>query len=392
MGRGTTSSSRVLRALCATVFVDLLGFTLVLPSLPFYVARLGGGGVWLGVLLTGYSLAQSLAAPLLGRLADRHGRRLLLLLSLAGSTVSLLVMGLAGSLLLLLGARLVAGVCGGSIGVSQAFAADVTAPAECTKVMGWIGAATGLAFTIGPALGALAAPLGFGTVASVAAGLAAVNFVFAWVTLPGAGPGRTRPSGNGASRRLVAPWPLLVVGFTGMVAFVSMETTVALLAGHRFGAGPGFVGLMLCLAGLALVVVQGVGIGAAARRWGETRVAASGAMLMTLGLLVLPVVPVPVFVAAVVLLSVGYGLTTAIVAGMLATSGPAEQRGARMGQGQSAAAVARAVGPLSAGALFDLTAWLPYVIGAGLGAAAAIVLSLQSTTVHNRVSADDARS
>jgi MFS family permease len=152
-------------ALYATVFVDLLGFTLILPSLPFRVTALGGDALWLGVVLTSYSLCQAVAAPVLGRLADRHGRRRLLLVSLAGSAASLALMGLAGGLWLLLVARALAGLCGGSIGVAQAFAADLAGLAGRTKAMGQVGAAIGLAFTIGPALGALAAPLGFAATA-----------------------------------------------------------------------------------------------------------------------------------------------------------------------------------------------------------------------------------
>ncbi|WP_020666355.1 MFS transporter [Amycolatopsis nigrescens] len=376
----------MLLALCATVFIDLFGFTLVLPSLPFYVADLGGGGVWVGVLLTSYSLAQAAAAPVLGRLADRYGRRPLLLVSLAGSTASLLVMGLAGDLWLLLAARVIAGACGGSIGVAQAFAADVSEPEHRTRSMGLIGASIGLAFTVGPALGALAAPLGFDVVAFIAAGLAAANLMFALVALPGPAPVSPAPRPAGARRR-VAPWTLLLAGFAGMAAFVGMETTVAFLAAQRFGAGPVFVGWLLCLAGLALLLVQGVLVARVAARWGEERVAMAGALVMAVGLVVLPVVPMPVFVAAVVLLSAGDGLVTATVASMLAGAGPPGERGARMGQGQSAAATGRVVGPLGSGALFDVASWLPYAFGATLSAVAAVVVTAGRHTVRK----DDAR-
>lgn len=373
MRSGNIPRKTVLLALCATVFIDLFSFTLVLPSLPFSVVALGGGGVWLGAVLTGYSLAQAGAAPVLGRWADRYGRRRLLLLSLAGTTASLVLMGLAGALWVLLVARLVAGICGGSIGVAQAFAVDLVGPENRTKVMGQIGASIGLAFTLGPALGALAAPLGFGVTAFVAAGLAAMNLVLAWRTLPDERPAY-RPSSAPGARRLLAPWPLLAAGFGSMAAFVGMETTLAFLAADRFGAGPGFVGLLLCLAGLALVLVQALLVARAARRWGEVRVAVLGALMTAAGLVVLPVAPLPGFVAAVVVLSAGNGLVTATVAGMLAAAGPAGERGARMGQGQSAASTARAAGPLGAGALFEVSAWLPYLLGAMLSAAVAGVL------------------
>ncbi|MCT2587170.1 MFS transporter [Actinophytocola gossypii] len=359
---GPIRQTRAPAALYGTVFVDLLGFTLVLPSLPFQVTDLGGNAIWLGVVLTSYSLCQAVAAPVLGRLADRHGRRRLLLLSLAGSTVSLALMGLAGSLWLLLAARAAAGICGGSIGVANAFAAQLAGADGRTRVMGRVGAAVGLAFTIGPALGALAAPLGFAVIALVGAGLALLNLVVAAALLP---PGRTethRPAAAG--RRRVAPWRLLAAGFGAMAAFVGMETTVAYLAAARFDAGPALVGVLLALAGLTLVVVQGFLVAPAARRWGETRVATTGAALMAAGLLAMPLLAEVPFVVAVLVVSAGNGMLTTTVASLLAGAGPPRDIGARMGQGQSAAAAARAAGPLTAGALFDAAMIVPYLLGA----------------------------
>jgi DHA1 family tetracycline resistance protein-like MFS transporter len=375
--------SRILRprtALYATVFVDLLGFTLVLPSLPFRVTELGGDALWLGVVLTAYSLCQAVAAPVLGRLADRHGRRRLLLLSLAGSAASLALMGLAGTLWLLLVARAVAGLCGGSIGVAQAFAADLAGPGGRAAAMGRVGAAIGLAFTIGPALGALSAPLGFAATAFIGAGLAAANGIVAAFVLPG---GRPEARGQAPGRR-VAPWPLLAAGFAAMAAFVGMETTVAFLATARFGAGPGLVGVLLASAGLVLVIVQGFLVAPAARRWGEARLAVVGAVLMAGGLLVLPVLAGAPFVAAVLVASAGNGLVTATTASLLAAAGPPEQTGARMGQGQSAASAARASGPLAAGALFDVAMAAPYLLGGALSLGVAFLVSRRDTRVAAR--------
>ena len=359
-------------ALYATVFVDLLGFTLILPSLPFRVTGLGGDALWLGVILTSYSLLQAVAAPVLGRLADRHGRRRLLLLSLAGTAASLALMGVAGSLWLLLGARALAGLCGGSIGVAQAFAADLAGPAGRTKAMGMVGAAIGLAFTIGPALGALTTPLGFAATAFVGAGLAVVNLGVAAAALPAARPDRPRPRRPG---RRVAPWPLLLAGSASMAAFVGMETTAAYLAAARFAAGPAFVGLLLAGAGLVLTVVQGFLVTPAARRWGEPRVATAGAVLMAAGLVSMPFLPEIPFVAAVLVVAAGNGVLTVAVASLLAAAGPAEDLGARMGQGQSAASAARAAAPLAAGALFDLAVAGPYLLGTALSLGVAFLLA-----------------
>ncbi len=374
---GPISGTRAQLALYATVFVDLLGFTLVLPSLPFRVTDLGGDALWLGIVLTSYSLCQALAAPLLGRLADRHGRRRLLLLGLAGSAASLALMGLAESLWLLLVARALAGLCGGSIAVAQAFAADLAGPAGRTRAMGLVGAAIGLAFTIGPALGALATPLGFAATALIGAGLAAANLVLAAVALP---PGRAaRPRPRGRSGRRVAPWPLLAAGFATMTAFVGMETTVAYLAASRFDAGPAFVGVLLAVAGLVLTVVQGVLVAPAARRWGEVRVTVVGAVLMAAGLLAMPFLAELPFVVAVLAVSAGNGVVTVTAASLLAAAGPAADIGTRMGQGQSAASAARASGPLAAGALFDVAVVAPYLLGAVLSTGVAFLSATRIT-------------
>ncbi|GAB3449453.1 MFS transporter [Actinophytocola sediminis] len=379
---GSISGTRAQLALYATVFIDLLGFTLVLPSLPFRVTTLGGDPFWLGVVLTSYSVCQAIAAPILGRLADRHGRRRLLLVSLAGSATSLAVMGLAGSMWLLLLARAVAGLCGGSIAVAQAFAAELAGPAARTRAMGRVGAAIGLAFTIGPALGAAAAPLGFAATALIGAGLAAGNLVFAAIALPD---NRTSQPPRPKAGRRAAPWPLLVTGFASMAAFVGMETTVAYLAATRFDAGPVMVGVLLASAGLVLVGVQGFLVAPAARRWHEARIAAAGAVLMAAGLLTMPFVGEVLFVVAALVVAAGNGMVTSTTASLLATAGPPTEVGARMGQGQAAAAIARAASPLAAGALFSLSVAAPYLLGAALSAGAAV-------TVSARTSHDPARS
>lgn len=456
---GPIPRTRAQLALYATVFIDLLGFTLVLPSLPFQVTTLGGDAFWLGVVLTSYSVCQAAAAPVLGRLADRHGRRRLLLLSLAGTTASLALLGLAGSLWLLLVARATAGLCGGSIGVAQAFAADLAGPAGRTKAMGSIGAAIGLAFTIGPALGALATPLGFTTTALIGAALAAANLALAARTLPPdhndrphppksggqdtpsppqaanldttahipppkpgrrvtprrllaaaralprrrnnrphlPNPGRratnltaahTLPSGpvnhphQPKPGRRLAPWPLLAAGFASMAAFVGMETTVAYLVAARFGAGPAMVGMLLASAGLTLVIVQGLLVAPAAKRWGEARIAAGGGLFMAVGLLAMPFLPEAPFILAVLLVAGGNGMVTTATASLLAAAGPPEQTGARMGQGQSAASAARAAGPLAAGALFELAMTAPYLLGAALSLGVALIPAKSAKITH----------
>jgi DHA1 family tetracycline resistance protein-like MFS transporter len=379
-----------------TVFVDLLGFTLILPALPLYAAELGAGGTVVGVLLTSYSVMQFCCAPLLGRLSDRYGRRPVLLIALAGSTGSLALTGMAHSLWLLLFARAVAGACGGSIGVGQAFAVDLAGPAQRTKALGQVGAAVGLAFVAGPGLGAALAPFGFAASAFLGAALAGANLAVAAVMLPDpqrpadAATAMTAAPGAAATRLerrwVLDSWPagaMVAAGFLTMFAFVGMEATFALLGQVRFGFAAGEVGAVLAAAGLAMVVVQLSLIGQLVAKWGDQLVCVAGAALMAGSLAVVPFLPQALCVAAVGLLAVGYGLVSPTLASMLAQAGPSEQRGRRLGAGQSLAAAGRAAGPVCAGSLFDVAAGLPYVVGAATAALVALGLCAV-TSVRDR--------
>ncbi|MGS2644474.1 MFS transporter [Streptosporangium sp. LJ11] len=360
--------------ICLTVFVDLLGFTLILPALPFYAAELGAGGLWFGALMASYSLAQFVSAPVLGRLSDRYGRRPLVLVALIGSVLSLALTGAAGSLGWLLAGRLLAGAFGGSIAVAQAYIGDAVAPQRRTGAMAQMGAAIAMAFVVGPALGAALAPWGFAASAYAAAALAAVNLLAAALFLPEPArrPREERPSRAPAGQVLL----LTTTQFLAMAAFVGMETTLAFLGQARFGWSVSAIGLVLAAAGLAMVVVQAGPVALLARRWGEAPVAAAGVTVMAISMPVVALASQVWCVVAVCLLAAGHGMVTPTLASLLAAAGPPQQRGARLGLGQSASAAARVLAPAGAGALFDLTVVAPYLAGTGLaGLAAACVLA-----------------
>ena len=259
-----------------TVFIDLLGFSIILPLLPFYAERFGATGAWVGTLLTAYAAVQCVSAPLLGRLSDRVGRRPVLLLSLAGSAASLALTGVANSLVLLLAGRALAGLFGGSISTAQAYVADMTEPRERAKYMGLLGAAIGLGFVFGPAIGAGLAPLGFGAAAFAAAGLAAANLAFACLRLPESHGDRgwnrhTRASLASllaGSRRSGAGRTLAGI-FLATFAFVSLEATFALFSQQQFGLGPAGFGIVFTYLGLLIVCVQGGLVGRLSRRYEE---------------------------------------------------------------------------------------------------------------------------
>src|SRR5262245_353289 len=167
-----------------TVFIDLVGFGIVLPLLPYYAETYGASSFAVGLLQTSYSVMQFLFTPVWGRLSDRYGRRPMILMSLAGSFIGFLVFGLAGNLYVLFAARMVAGVAGAIIPTANAYIADVTTAENRAKGMGRVGAAFGLGFILGPAVGGVLAPYGYDKPALVASALAGLNFVFAWFRLP----------------------------------------------------------------------------------------------------------------------------------------------------------------------------------------------------------------
>lgn len=381
----TVSSSRTALAIVyATVFMDLLGFGMIIPIMPFLARAYGASGLWVGVLMTAYSGAQFLGAPIIGRLSDRYGRRPVLLLTLLGSSLSFLLMGFAESLAMLAIARLLAGFFGGSIAAAQAYIADVTKPEERSKFMGLLGAAIGLGFVLGPALGALLADFGPHFAAKVAAAICAANLVFACFKLresrvPGQVHGATESLRLGVVfKSLARPKiaPLIIASFLLTMALVAMEATYALLGADAYGMTSRDLAWAFTLFGVVIVIVQGGLIGRLSKRYGELGVAASGAVVMVATLLALP--QMPSLITSVVVLAVfamGQALASPTSASLLSRAAAADEQGGILGLNQSAAALARAVGPLAAGALYDLGVSWPYAFGALCAAMAAWSLS-----------------
>jgi DHA1 family tetracycline resistance protein-like MFS transporter len=364
----------------------MLGFGIILPLLPFHAESLGGAGVWVGAVLTAYSAAQFFSAPLLGSLSDRFGRRPLLLASLAGSAVSLALTGIATTLVTLLAARLVAGLFGGAISVGQAYVVDLTEPSERTKALGMVGASIGMGFVFGPAIGAGLSGLGFAGVSFVASAIALANLIAGLFLLP-----RTQPAKASArSANPLAPLAkalrvpgmstLLAVVFVATVAFAGMEGTYALLGERLYGLGPAGLGLVFTAIGVIIAIVQGGLVGRLAHRFGERSVAIAGALLMAVGLAVIPLGSAWLNYLFLAVLAVGQALLTTSTAALIAQAGAGAVGGA-FGAGQSAAAAARAVGPLLAGAAFDVRAALPYLAGAALCLLAAFLLQRPRATV-----------
>jgi MFS transporter, DHA1 family, tetracycline resistance protein len=350
------------------VFIDLVGFGVVIPLLPFYGVRFGATPFGVTSMMACYSLAQFFFSPLLGRLSDKVGRRPVLLASLVCSVLSYLWLGFATALWMLFAARLLAGAGAGNIAAAQAYVSDITTPETRAKGMGIIGAAFGLGFTIGPALGgvvagsdpsaeALAHP------AFLAAALSALAFLLALALLPESRPPAARGDATLPSRfevaRDVAGRPalrhLILLLFVTISAFAGMETTFALWARSALGWGPEQVGYNFLYVGMVLVVVQGVLLGPLSRRFGERRLVTAGAALIALGLAALPfALSVPLILAVDTLLAFGMGLLSPAINSLISKEASSDERGGILGVAQSASSLSRILGPEVAGKLFDV--------------------------------------
>jgi len=369
------------------VFVDLVGFGLIIPLLPFYAERFGASPQLVTLLLAIFSLMSMLAAPLWGRLSDRIGRRPVLMTSMAAAVLAYLWLGFAGELWMLFAARAFAGICAGNIAAAQAYIADVTPPEKRARGMGMIGAAFGLGFIIGPALGGIVAGDDLATAdlttpGLIAAGLSAVAFFGVVLLLPESLPAAVKA--RRARSRIAALYSafgrpvlgrLLAVFFLVILAFAGMEATFALWAMREYGWGPAQIGYVFTYVGLLSAVMQGGLIGPLTRRFGEERLMQSGLALIALGLLLLPVAgTLPPLIVAVTALSIGMGAMQPSLNSLISRRAGAEEQGEVMGVAQSVGSLARVLGPIIAGTLFEAFGRnSPFLWGAVLVAAALLL-------------------
>jgi multidrug resistance protein len=345
-----------------TVFIDLIGFGIIIPLLPFYAEHFGASALMVGLLSTSFSLMQFLFAPFWGRLSDRIGRRPVILIGLLGSAFSYALFALASSLPMLFVARSLAGVAGANIATAQAFIADITTPENRARGMGMVGAAFGLGFVFGPAIGGFLSRWGYAAPAWFAAALSLANFVAAVAVLPESRPAHarldTRREGRLAvfRRALARPrMPLvLLVFFLVITSFSSFESMFALYSERRFGFTTVSIGYMFAWVGIVLATVQGGLVGLLVPRIGETRVVRIALLLIAAGLFAVPISPsVPVLAGAVGLLSLGLGLNSPSMLSAISQLGDPRDQGSTLGLSQSLGSLARIVGPMWGGWVFD---------------------------------------
>lgn len=362
--------------LWTTVALDLVGFGIVVPILGRYAERFGASGVQVGLLFASFSLAQLICSPLLGKLSDRIGRKPVIIVSLIGTAVGSFITGGAGVLWVLFAGRILDGASGASLSVAQAAVADIASPEQRPKLVGMMGAAFGVGFVLGPAIGGLAALGGPHVPFYVAGTLALINAVAAFIRLP-----ETRradqmaPPSSDKAPRAVALRQLAVIGFLTTLAFTAFESTFSLFGDRRFGLTEASSSAVFLGIGLVLVVIQGGLYGKLVERLGVGTVFRNGLALVVVGLVVLAAATSwPMLVLALLLLSVGQGCAAPSVTTIVTERAPAHRRGQAMGYQQSASAMARVAGPPIAGGLFDHVGIpSPYLSGAAITAVALLL-------------------
>ncbi|PYJ11378.1 MAG: tetracycline resistance MFS efflux pump [Verrucomicrobia bacterium] len=347
-----------------TVFIDLVGFGIIIPVLPLYAEHFHASPVAIGWLTGIYSGMQIIFTPILGKLSDRFGRRPVLMVSIAGTAIGFALMGMATALPLLFVARILAGITGGNISIPQAYIADVTAPEQRSRAMGMIGAAFGLGFTFGPLIGGVMSRISYSAPFYFAAGLAVANALLVYLILPESlsREHRVRPHadasiaevfrhGRGMFAIVVATYFFLIAGFS------IMTTLFALFTEKRFGYDARANGYLFGFIGILTVVVQGGLIGRLVKIFGEVTLARVGMLLTAASLAILPFSNhLPFLLLACAGLSFGSGFASPPLSGLASQMIDRSWQGRALGVMQSAGSTGRLLGPLLGGWLlmFDL--------------------------------------
>jgi DHA1 family tetracycline resistance protein-like MFS transporter len=378
-------SGAPLTVLFVTVFVDLLGFGIVIPFLPMYAERLKVGATGIGLILAIYSLMQFLCAPILGRISDHIGRRPVIMIGLLGSSFSYLIYGFANSFVWLLVSRAVHGACAATVSTAQAYVADTTIESKRAHGMGMIGAAFGLGFVMGPALGGILGHSSLRTPVFFASALTFANLIFAAMRLPES----HQPDHAAKLSSLVEPVlnlpsqlvrhrlaRIFLVAFLLTFAMAAFEATFALMVPAAYGYGASGVGLLLAFAGLIQALVQGYLLGKIVPHTGELKLIRAGAIAFAIGMAPLASLGSHTLLFVMLaLLSAGYGFASPSVASLISRRTERHRQGEVLGVNQSALSLARICGPIAGGFVYQMLGPAAAYAGGGLVALIALVLT-----------------
>jgi multidrug resistance protein len=390
--------SRPLLIIFLTIFVNLVGFGIIVPLLPFYAERFSASPLVIGMLFAIFSLCQLVASPVLGDWSDRYGRRPVLVFSLAGTVVSFVMLALAQSVTMLFLARIVDGLSGGNISTARAYVADITEPKDRARAFGLIGAAFGLGFIIGPALSGVLAARSITAPIWAAAGITLIATLMAWFWLPETV--HRAHAGTGMPFRNVAEMMrrpglrrVLTMDFIYWFAFAIFQTTFALFAAARFGFDAARTGWFFAGFGVLGAIIQGGFIRPLAHRFGDKTLFIAGLVFGAVGLAAAAFSStVLIFTVSLVPLAFGIGFGHPTMAALVSRAAHGEEQGRVQGAASAMESLGRTIGPVWGNAsLQRFGEAFPYVSAAGcLVVTLLMVLGYQAVDAVKRPVASEA--
>lgn len=369
-----------LTVLIATNCVDMIGFMIVVPLLPFYALDMAATPMVIGWIIASHAVAQLVSAPIWGRLSDRFGRRPVLLVSLTASAFGFLVFGLATTVFMLLLSRIIQGMGGGTTGVAQAYVADTIPAGQRARALGWLSAATSAGVILGPAIGSLAAHWGQAAPGLVAASLSLANVFFAWRWLPESQSADERSASRRDSRPIwhtvgtVLRHPmqpvasLILIYAVGMLAFAAMTSVVSLYLEAEFAITAKSIGYFFVYIGAMSFIMRSLLLGPVVDRIGEYAAMRAGALSIAAGLFLYPIVPsLWLLIAVMPLIPIGTALLFPSTTSLMSQYSARGDVGVVMGAAQTYAGISRVIAPLAATAAFQsLGHGTPFWIASGL--------------------------
>jgi DHA1 family tetracycline resistance protein-like MFS transporter len=344
--------TRPLLIIFLTIFVNLVGFGIIIPLLPFYAGTFGASPFVIGLLFASFSLSQLVASPALGDLSDRFGRRPVLVFSLAGTVVSLVMLALAHSITMLFLSRIVDGLSGGNVSTARAYVADVTEPKDRARAFGLIGAAFGLGFIFGPALSGVLARVSYTAPIWAAAGITLVAMIMALVWLPETVHRAQAGLGNPLRylpEMLKRPQirRILTIDFTYWFSLAMFQTTFALFAARRFGFDAAQTGYYFAAFGVLGAVIQGAMIRPIVRRMGDKSTFLLGLVIGAVGLVLSAFTySVTTFILLLIPVALGMGLGMPTVSSLVSHSAGSNEQGRVQGTASAAESLSRTLGPV----------------------------------------------